>query len=335
MSRRRRRPDPESWTYKDLYRYLRGQLGLSQGYAEKRIKYLKMLERPPGEAQGKQKGFGLELHHPDPDEIYYQFMDYVVDRRDREEDPEHALKHSQKSMKLLFGYLGLKNEYEWVRIREQRREIDVYPEHVAYRIIHGQYHDDEVVNRELQHLQHFWHYAGPRNQEIFNLRWSDINFEERKVTLRQQKVRRKRIIYLEPFVMTSLVDPSLLNYRKHWWPKLAARSGYNGDRVWLNPDGEPWSYDYIRQLISEKGKQYYQGYHPYLARHFCATYRLMESYRRTGVWDIVGVSRFMDHRGKRGRGIEVTMGYVHIAQRMMDQHMKKRRVSRVSPRSIS
>lgn len=98
------------------------------------------------------------------------------------------------------------------------------------------------------------------------------------------------------------------------------------------PDGEPWSYDYVRQLISDEGKKYYPGYHPYLARHFCATYRLMESYRRTGVWDIVGVSRFMDHRGKRGRGIEVTMGYVHIAQRMMDEHMKKRRVSRVSPR---
>jgi len=305
--------DYKTWTFADLKRYLQAIKGHSKKYVYVQINALKYMAR--------EYGLDLRAH---PDVIHEQFLDYVWYRREHE-DAEDALNNCQKAMKNLFDAFGVKENYPWVKIRRKKPVIEVYENDIAYKLINHTYSKDPAVNATYQHLLHYGHYAGVRPpSELFSLRVRDINWEERKVTVWQPKVRKKRYIILEPFIITSPVDKSLWNYYKNWRPKLLKRGNYKGDAFWLNANGEPLSFDYMRQQMSEKGKEVCPYFHPYLMRHWCATYRLIQSYLRTGVFDILGVNLFMDHSS-----LDVTYGYVHIAKKILREYENGSKVGRI------
>jgi len=317
---RRRRPwlDPQEWTYEQLYRYLRVTKGMARSTAECRIRYLRFLERPRSKG-----GWGLNLHQ-DPDDAYMEFFDYVLERRDTEDDPEDALNNSQKAVKSLFEALGVKGGYEWVRIRRKKREKQVYDDQTAYEIINGEYRDDPAANATLQHLFHYGHYVGPRPSELLTLKVSDINWKERKVTIRERKTRKVRAVIVEDFVINSPVDKSLWNYFVNWRPKLQKRSGYDGDVFWLNGKGHPVSYNMGRQQLSKAGKQVCSYFHPHLMRSFCITWRLIWSYWQTGVFDIIGVNMFIDHGS-----LDQTAEYTRIAEKYIREWQQKPKMGRI------
>lgn len=312
---RGRRLSPETWTFKELRRHLMTIEGQAPKYVYTQLNCLRYMERE----------WNVRLHG-DPDDIHGDFLDYVMVRREQEEDPEDALNNCQKAMKNLFKAFGIKHKYPWVKIRRKKRHVKVYDDETAYRLINHTYSDDPAVNATFQHLAHAGHYMGPRvPSELFTLRVSDVTFKERKVTFRQWKTKSMRTIIVEPFVITSPVDKSLWNYYKNWRPKLLERGSYEGDAFWLNGDGEPLSMDHYRQELSAKGKEICPYFHPYLMRHWCATYRLIQSYLKTGVFDIVGINMFMDHAS-----LDQTYQYVHIAERFLRQHQEKSQVGRLT-----
>lgn len=304
--------NPHTWTWKEFRRYARVVLGLAQLTVNKRITYLRFMERE----------WGINFHH-DPDDIYDDFLNYVEERRDSEGDKvENAIAHSKNAVQTLFEFFGVKEQYQWIKTRKVSSEIVIYPDDVAYSIIYGDYSKDSAVNATYQHMFHFMHYVGPRPPlELVLMQSDDVDYKERKIGIWQPKVRKVRVNVLEPFIITSKVDKSLWNYFYNWRSRLEDKPR---KEFWLNRYGEPFSPDALRQRLSEYGKKYCPNFYPYLTRHFCTTYRLIQSYRRTGIFDILGVNMFMGH-GK----LETTMNYVHIAKKILREYEGKSKIGRI------
>jgi len=305
--------DPETWTYQQLYRYGRVVLGQAKSTIEGKINYLKFMERE----------YGLNFHQ-NPDNIYNDFLEYVEKRRDTEGDnAENSIDNSKHALQFLFDFFGVKHKYQWIKTHKIIKEIVVYPESVAYELHNGEYAKDPAVNATYQYIFTFGDYVGPRGAtEIALLKIGNINFKERRIRFWQPKVKKWRDICLEPFIITSKVDKSLWNYLYKWRPKL--EDAKSKDYFFLNQYGEPFSPDKLRQRLSKYGKKYCPYFHPYLMRHFCATYRLVQSYLRTGIFDILGVNMFMQHKK-----LETTMNYLHIAKKIIREYEGKQKIGRI------
>lgn len=303
----------KDWTWQELRRYLRVIKGYSKETVRKRICYLKFLERD----------FNFNLH-AHPDVIYEQFLDFVEWKRDAEGDSaENSIRLAKNAIQALFDFFGVRHQYNFPKTRTIEPDIPIYSDEVAYKIIHGEYSKDPAVNATYQHIFHYCHFVGVRvPSELWAMKVDDIDFEQRKIRIYQQKVRKYRVVYVEPFIITSRVDKSLLNYYLHWRPKL--EDAKSKDYFWLNQHGEPFTPDGLRQRLGRYGKKYYSRFYPYLMRHWCATYRLIQSYKRTGIFDIMGVNLFMGHKK-----IEQTMKYVHIAEKILQEYHKEPKIGRL------
>ena len=304
----------KTWTWAELRRYAVVMKGLSKETWEKRQRYLKHLE--------EKYGFDLHSH---PDEIYMRFQNYVEKKRmELGGQAENAIRFAKNAIQLLFEYLGVKHQYPWPKSKRQEPEIVIPPDDVIYNLIHGHHVKDPLLNKEFQYMFHMASIIGPRvPAEIALMKTDGVDFESCTLRFWQPKVRRWRTVFAPRFLMLSPVDKSLKNWIEIWRPRLEdARSG---NFLWLNAYGEPFDIRYLGRKITQIGKKYWLPFHGYLLRHYAATRYLIESYRRTGVFDVMGLKIYMDHDK-----IENTLRYVHLAKKIVAHQQKEMQVGRIT-----
>ena len=99
---------------------------------------------------------------------------------------------------------------------------------------------------------------------------------------------------------------SFKNWIDKWRPKV--ENQYSGDSLFLQPNGKPFTTDYLRQKLSVKGKLVWTHYHPYVSRYWCAIARLIKSKVETGNFAIYEVRDWLGHDE-----LKTTEGYVRFA----------------------
>lgn len=134
------------------------------------------------------------------------------------------------------------------------------------------------------------------------MKLSNIDFENDTIIITEpKKHHRTRIIIPEEFILTSKRYKSFKNWVDYWRPKVVNQ--YSGEYLYLRPDGKPFTDYCLRMRLSRAVKPVWDGYYPYISRHWCAVARLLE-------WNlqVIRVRDFLGHVK-----IQTTMDYLKTA----------------------
>jgi len=105
-----------------------------------------------------------------------------------------------------------------------------------------------------------------------------------------KKHNQLRQIFPEQAILINPGRKSLKNWIDKWRPKV--ENQYSKDHLYLQPNGRPYTVNYLRKQITPLVKEVRK---PYSLLHnetlVCATARLIKSKVETDNWDIWGVKR--------------------------------------------
>ncbi len=307
----------KTWTEEDIIKACI-VMGKAMSTIKQTIRYLRYIENE----------YGVNLHQH-PDKVHAEFLEKFVIMK-RGEEKEHSIRNATKAMKLLFISLGVAPvRYIWPKTHSSDPQIVVVPDDAVYNMINGEYTKDKWLNATFQHIFHWIFYSGARTPSEINMLKIGkkyIDFDVRRVTWWQPKVRSWRTSYFPKFVVSSPVDKSLRHYIEYVRPQLADREPKEGEPVFVNQYGEPFTPNYLRCKLSSFGKKYYSSFHPYAARHTCFTNWLVRSYLRHRVMDIMGLKLFANHKD-----ISSTMVYVHPAEQIIMEYQQRQHIGKYMP----
>jgi len=126
-----------------------------------------------------------------------------------------------------------------------------------------------IENVRNKTLIMFFLYTGARLQEVLNLRWRDIDFENKTIKL-YGKGKKERIVPLHPEL-----EKQLLEYRKL----------YSGELVF------DISRRRIQQIVEEAGRKIGVKTHPHMLRHTFATILLQQGVDLRTIQVLLGHSK--------------------------------------------
>lgn len=303
------------WTWNELERYAISVRGIKNSTWKKHLNYLIYLR----------DNFGVNIHVA-PSVTYEQFLDYVRKiRGEYGDEGENRIKHAKDAVKLLFGFYGIANQYEWPTTKEIENVIMLPPEWVVYQHIHGKMHKDPFMSLQLNYICHLGYVLGSRPGAIPGMKIRGVDLERLSFTYYEPKVRSFRKTHLPEFAMTSRVDKSLKNWIEIHRPKVATRE--SGDYLWLSPDGAPLDTVNFLAMFRRRGKEVWEGWYPYLMRHYAFTRYLVEGYRKFGVFPIYELKLFTDHKKMRN-----VFKYVHLAEELTEHSQQRMEVGRFTKR---
>ena len=305
----------KTWTWADLRKHAIFK-GLTKTTWEHRQRYLRMLERE----------YDVNLHSS-PDEIYEKFKEYVEGTRLKYgKKAENRIKHAKNAVQLLFSYFGVVDKYSWPKTKEEKPIILIPSDNIVYTLIHSKgLHRDPLISLEINYIYSQASVLGPRPGAIPLMKTKGYDPETMTYTYYEPKVGQYRKAHLPAWIMTSRSDKSLYNWIYIHRPKLVdARSG---DYLWLNQWGEPWNPDYLLRLLTKIGKNFWKPFTMYSLRHYAFTRYLVESYKKTGIFDIMGLKHFSGHEK-----MENVLRYVHLAEELVERQQREMQVGRIHKR---
>lgn len=141
--------------------------------------------------------------------------------------------------------------------------------------------------------------SGLRQNEVCNLMYSDINFEQ-GIVLVHGKGNKERFVPLG-------------NMSLEFLRRYSDKCPYSKDYVFCSKDGTRLSNNaikkFIRQLRLDTG---YKNFTSHKLRHNFATNYVIDSYKKTGHCDIYKLSALLGHED-----IETTRIYLHVAEKIL------------------
>lgn len=154
---------------------------------------------------------------------------------------------------------------------------------------------DESPNQKSADLLRFALYTGRRRSEIFNLKWSDIDFERKQMVIRESKAGIRQYFPLKPEAM-----------------EIIKRQPEDSEYVFPNTHGEKRTCikEYFKRIKATAGLREAIRFHD--LRHTFAT----ELHASTG--DLYLVSSLMGHRS-----IITTQRYAHINDERKREALEK------------
>ncbi|MBN1859934.1 MAG: tyrosine-type recombinase/integrase [Candidatus Thermoplasmatota archaeon] len=248
------------------------------------------------EEMAKSPVFPIDLFDLDPDQVYYHLTwkeenyDKVSNRNGKD-----AMRNRWRALTMYAKAIG-KDVSNWNYVPPKpgrpKHKIIPLPKDV-YRMVHYHYSDDPYENALYQHLFFHGFLIGPRPDSEFSiLECKNVHYEDKYVHFYQPKVGAWRLIALEPEVMTMATRKSYKNWIEKWRPKVENQK--SGDYVYLQPNGKPFTDNYLRKQLNVMGKRVWPQFHPTVCRDWCSIARLIES-----DFNIEKVRKWMEHSDLR------------------------------------
>jgi len=280
--------NPITATFQDVavhaYRWQR----LSQSTIDHRLRCARRMQKHPV--------YPIDFNNP----TYHQFIAYM-DYRERNENAQtYALNNDLRTMKMFLRAYNI-DERDWFYklppAPKHKKKIIPFPETV-HKLTHHIYSKDQYENSLYQYLMFHNFYIGWRvPSEPCEMTINDVNIDENgKGTLlitETKKRKSKRTIIPDKTVLSAPTYKSFKNWIDHWRPKV--ENQYSGDALYLQPNGKPFTVRYLGKKLSEKGKEVWEPYQPYISRHWCAIALLIRTKIETKYWDIRRVQLFLGH----------------------------------------
>ena len=241
---------------------------------------------------------------------YNQFIAYMQYREDYEQAGHFALKHDLQTFQMFLHAYGIDPRKWYYRLPPKPRHTErVLPlPDTVHTIITHQYSDDPYENALYQylHAHNFWiGWRVPSEPSLLTI--DDIDFDTNSILITEQKKHRStRHIFPEPAIMTGKTRKSLKNWLT-WRNKVETHK--SGNYLYLQPNGKPFTVRHLGHRLSETGKQVFQSYRPYDARHWCAIARLIQTKIQTGHYECYTIKNWLGHEK-----IATTEGYIQHAE---------------------
>jgi len=218
--------------------------------------------------------------------------------------------------KTITPYLGLRK-----KPGPRPKKVPMPP--TVNKLIHYKYFKDPVKNAFLRTLLTVGFHIGARPKELIIIKVSDIDFEECKVTKREEKTGNPyHTVKVDRPIMYSHQQNSLKNWITIHRPRIMKKFGLTeedvGGLLFLNPDdGRPFSNSYkLWYYCAKHVKPVWKHFTPKIMRDWCAIATLIRYKERNRVWDLREVKIRLGH----DRQGNVSEDYIKNAEEYWEDH---------------
>ena len=283
---------------------------LSKGTVERNLRYMRFMETHMVPVDFRNPTLENWLNH--------------IDYRERNEFNDcldgkgvGAIRHEWQAMRMVLNAYGIKVwNYKPPQPADTFNEFPM-PNQV-HDIVNHKWSKDPYINALTQYYLCFNFVIGWRPpSEPAYMKKSFVDFDKGLIKIVEPKKRLRERKLRIPEIMQGSNVKSLQNWIDKWRSKI--ENQYSQDYLFLYPDGRPfWNEEkfngdnlrmFINRIIYPDIKNIYPQYYNYCARHYCGVSRLLNSYHKTGNFDIYAVSSFLGHQK-----LNTTIGYVKDAE---------------------
>ena len=261
---------------------------------------------------------------------YEQFSAYMQYREDIENAEHFALKNDLQAVQMFLIAYGkrtiddknprraMMEDGSWFyRLPPvcEHKDRKIPPPDVVHQLITHEYSDDPYTSNLYQTIfaHSFW--IGWRVPcEICVLSTDDVDFDDRSIRITEPKKHYStRKIYPDEVILSAKTRKSFKNYLDKWRPKVECSK--SGNAFYLTPNGLPFTPRHLGHELSERGKQVFPEFKPYVSRHWNATAMLIRTKLETGAWDKHEVQTWLGHEKEM-----TTETYVDQAKGLFKQY---------------
>ena len=238
---------------------------------------------------------------------YTQYIYHMTWYKEHNYDPQtgknyYGLKQKKEAFELYLKACGIPKHYFAYDLPKSPDEkpIEFPNPDIAFEITRYPYFKDKEENWLYQIIHTYNLIIGPRPpSETALLTLDMIDWDNNSITFPQPKRNGKqRKVYIEEAFMKGKTRKSLKNYIDHHRDTFTTQHSKN--YLFVSPKtGKPFTDRFLGKQLSHTGKMVYPKWYPYMARHFCATGRLIEAYLDKDPDPIKLVQDYMDHDSRK------------------------------------
>jgi len=157
--------------------------------------------------------------------------------------------------------------------------------------INYRYTKNKLVNKTIQYILTHGYLFGFRPEEFPIQRIDNIRLSNGYIIIIEAKKHYQlRQLFPEKELLTGDRRKSIKNLLK-----LHDKINPNNPFLYIQPNGRPWTVDWLRNWLCGYIKPVFPDFSMYVMRHWCATARLIKSYEETGLWDKEDVKDWLGH----------------------------------------
>jgi integrase len=240
-----------------------------------------------------------------------QIIAYLEYREYSENAGKNAIRNEWDIVNMFACAYGISTEtWGYTPPSKPPAKVKIIPlPNTTHNIIQNKYSKDKYTNSLYQYILLHGFLIGWRPSELVIQKASDINIEEGYMIITETKKHNQlRQIFPEQSILVNPRRKSLKNWIDKWRPKV--ENQYSKDYLYLQPNGRPYTVNYLRKQLTPLVKEVWKPYCLYTMRHWCATARLIKSKVETNNWDIWEVKDWMGHDK-----LDTTENYVKYAKK--------------------
>ena len=244
---------------------------------------------------------------------YQQFIAYMTYREDNEKASYWVLRNDLNVFNMFRTAYGKRpidikntpvvvgNEYWFYKLppitKHNDREIPSPDE--VHQIINYEYSKDSYTNTLFQTLYAHSFWIGWRvPSEICVLTVDDIDLIHGSIRITEPKKHYStRRVEPDIAILTGKTRKSFKNYLDKWRPKVECSK--SGNAFYLTPTGLPFTPRHLGHELSERGKQVFPAFQPYVSRHWNGTAMLIRTKLETGYYDKHEVQKWLGHEKEK------------------------------------
>ncbi len=234
---------------------------------------------------------------------YSQYIYHMTWYKDNYYNPEsgknfYGIKQKRESFNLYLKACGIPVHYFPYDLPSHPKEkpIEFPNPDIAYEITRYPFYKDKEKNWLYQFIHLYNFIVGPRPpSETCKATINGIDWDDCSIIFPQQKKHNslRKVFVYEVFV-NGRTRKSLRNYVDHHRPKFVTQ--FSDDYLFISPNtGRPFTPAFLGKKLNETGKLLYPKWYPYMARHFCATGKLIQAYLLKDPDPIKVTQDYMDH----------------------------------------
>ena len=302
--------DPKTATFEQVGFHAERWQRLSQSTIEHRLRCARRMRKHPI--------FPIDFN----DLSYDQFIAYMDTRERYEGASGYALMNDLRAIQMFLRAYSIDQRnwyYKLPILPRHKKRIIPFPEKV-HEFFHYKYSKAPYETALYQYMMFHNFFIGWRvPSEPCAMTIDDVDIDNKgrgSITITETKKHRsKRTVIPEKSVLSAPTYKSFKNWIDKWRPKV--ENQYSGDSLYLQPSGKPFTVRFLGMKLSEKGKELWKPYQPYVSRHWCAISLLIRTKIETKNWDTRRVQMYLGHDKQR-----TTDSYIEFAEEYYRQEPK-------------
>jgi len=219
-----------------------------------------------------------------------------------------AIINKWKAVVALTKAMGINTEYwGYIPPRPPPAKVRIIPTpKTVHQLITHKYTKDKYLNHLIQYILYQGFGLGLRPEEHPILKTNDFYLNEQYIIITEPKKHgQRRQIFPEKELLTDPHRKSIYN-----WMKWRNKINPGNNNLWIQKNGNPYTTDYLRNILTEHVKPVWPHFNMYVMRHYCAIMRLIHSKAETGKWDTWEVKEWLGHDDEK-----TTKNYIRYADK--------------------